>query len=339
MIFHDAELYNIEEMIPAHGAKGWNLSRYPASVRQGLDDPAAEAPLFCAGAEIRFAIRSGSARITLARDASSPVNEIGICEVWYGPFQGDWQFSPRFALPSGGVIEVTMPDDIDELAALAKKSGSSWDPRLVRVMLPYDFTCRLVDVEGDIAPPRGDQAPRKKLLAYGSSITHGGSAVRPTETWARRTADVLGMDLINLGLAGKCRLDSAVAEWIAARTDWDVATLELGINLITEMDAADFAARAKRFVAIVGERRPDARIVCVDQFTNGFDVRGESKVTAYRNAVADAVRACPSRNVTYVNGSEFLDPVADLCQGLIHPSARGHEVIGRKMAAIVGALA
>jgi lysophospholipase L1-like esterase len=335
MLFKSAELYNIAETVVSPGRQGWALCRYPSSVRERLDNPSIESPFFCAGTEIRFNIKSGSARIMLARDASSPVNATGICEVWFGPFQGDWQYSPRFAYPDGGNIEINQPDDIDELVALAKKANSPWDPRLVRLFLPYDYSCRLIDIEGDIAPPRPEQSPQKRILAYGSSITHGGSAVRPSEPWARRAADALGMDLINLGLAGTCRLEPAVAEWIAARRDWEVATLELGINLITQMDAAEFAERARRFLAIVGERRPDALIFCVDQFTNCFDVRHDAKIVAYRKAITEAVNVASSHNIKYVNGSDFLDPVSDLCQGLIHPSARGHEVIGKKMAEII----
>jgi hypothetical protein len=338
MEFKNVELYNIAETIPCEEKGGWFLSRYPLKISDKLE-LTFPAHLFCAGAEIRFNIESGTARLLLCRDASAPVNSIGICEVWFGPFQGDWQVSPRFISPEGNWIEVTLPANMDELVSAAEASGCPWDPRLARVILPYDFTCRLVEVQGHLSPPRPGQSPERKMLSYGSSITHGGSAVRPTETWAMRLADSLGADLINLGLAGNCRLEPVVAEWIAERRDWDFATLELGINLIGEMEAPEFAARADRFLAILARARPEARLFCIDLFTNGADLRDDEKFAAYRRAVKAAVEKSGSKRIVYLDGRKLLDPVRGLCESLLHPAARGHEEIARKLAEIISSTA
>lgn len=335
MIYKNVELYNVEQVLPVEGKEGLSLSRYPQAVRQRLEEtfPADE---FCAGAEIRFNIESGTARVRLARDAGAPVNAIGVCEVWFGPYQGDWQSSPRFILPEAAWIEIRPPEGMDELSRLAAASGNPWDPRLVRLILPYDFSCRLLDVEGDLSPPRAGQSPAGKLLAYGSSITHGGSALRPTESWAMRLSGALGLDLINLGLAGNARLEPEVAEWIAKRDDWSIATLELGINLINKMEAPEFAARADRFLSIIGRARPEARIYCIDLFTNGLDFRGDERIAAYRRAVKAAVASSGSRRMVHVDARDFLDPAGGLCEGLIHPSASGHQAIAEKLAALIG---
>ncbi len=337
MIHGNVELHNVEDAVRRPGAEGASLCRYPERVRALLDDPAVEAPFFCAGAEIRFNIRSGKARFLLARDAAAPVNEIGIAEIWFGSFQGDWRVSPRFVDPEGTWIEVSMPSDVEALVRAAEASGSPWDPRLVRLVLPYDYVCRLVRIEGDLEPPRPGQCPPRRFLAYGSSITHGGTAVRPTETWAMRVAQALGIDLVNLGLAGNCRLEPGIAEWIAERRDWAFATLELGINLIDRMEAPEFAARADRFLRILGRARPEAQIFCIDLFTNGRDLAGDDRIAAYRNAVRDAVASSGSDRIVYVNGKDFLDPAIGLCEGLLHPSSRGHEEIARKLAVIIRA--
>jgi hypothetical protein len=336
MIYKGVELHGIAEILPDQGKPGFLLSRYPLRVvdHMELNFPA---HCFCAGAEIRFNISGGKAGFFLARDADAPVNAIGICEVWFGPFQGDWERSPRFITPEGNWIEVSLPKNIDELVAAAAASGSPWDPRLARLVLPYDFSCRLVEIRGEVAPPRPEQSPKKKMLAYGSSITHGGSAVRPTESWAMRLADSLGIDLINLGLAGNCRLEPAVAEMIAERMDWDFAIFELGINLIDTMEPAEFAARAERFLAVMGRIRPEARIYCIDLFSNGADLRDDEKFTAFRRAVRTAVEKSGSKRIVHLDGRRLLDPVRGLCDSLLHPSARGHEEIARKLFAIIAA--
>jgi lysophospholipase L1-like esterase len=334
MMYKNVELHGIEDMRPCPNGEGWLLSRYPERIRETLDAPSIESPFFCAGAEMRFNIESGKARVRLARHAAGPVNAIGIAEVWFGSFQGDWRASPRLITPQGDWFEISSPDGMAELVSAA--GGSCWDPRLVRVILPYDFSCSLIDVQGDLSPPRPGQAPAKKILCYGSSITHGGSAVRPSESWAMRVAESADADLINLGLAGNARLEPGVAEWIAQRRDWDIAILELGINLIDTMGAEEFSARAHRFLSIIGKARPDSRVYCIDLFSNGLDLRNDRKIQAYRAAVKAAAGASGARNMTHIDGRSLLDPARGLCEGLLHPSARGHEEIARRLAAIIG---
>jgi hypothetical protein len=336
MIFKNVELYNIEATCDTEGKEGVALSRYPERIRRKLE---AKFPseLFCAGSEIRFNLEGGPARILLARDASGPISPQGICEVWFGPFQGDWQVSPRFISPEPAWIEIALPSNIDELVRAAEGAGSPWDPRLCRLILPYDFSCRLIDIQGPVSPPRAGQSPSRKLLAYGSSITHGGSAVRPTESWAMRLADSLGLDLINLGLAGNCRLEPAVAEWIAERRDWELGILELGINLIGEMEAPEFAARSDKFLSILAAARPEARIFCIDLFSNGADLKEDGKFASFRRAVKEAVAESGSKRISHIDGRSLLDPVRGLCESLLHPSARGHEEIAGKLARIVSA--
>jgi hypothetical protein len=107
---------------------------------------------------------------------------------------------------------------------------------LVRVILPYDWPTELVDITGEIDPPRAEQTPAIRLLAYGSSNTHGGGAVRSTESYAMLTAARLGFDLINLGFAGSAQMELEMAHFIAQDLDWDIASLD-GQVLFTIQDA------------------------------------------------------------------------------------------------------
>jgi lysophospholipase L1-like esterase len=338
MLHRSIEFHGIEELVPS--GEGLRLCRYPAQVRARLDDPACEAPFYCAGAELRMRLGSGGARIRLKRDAQTGVNPIGIAEVLYGSFHGDWRSSPRFVTTAGDWIELRPPEGLEDLKRLARESGDPWDPGLCRLILPYDFGCRFVDAEGDIAPPEAGQAPARRLLCYGSSITHGGTAVRPTETWAMRLASSLGMDLVNLGLAGKARLEPAVAEWIAARRDWDICVLELGINLIDSMSVEGFAARARDFVSIIAKARPEAPLFVIDLVPNGRDLRGDGgKIAAYRAAVAAAtavaMTTATSSRAIHVDGQSLLGPATGLCEGLLHPSPRGHEDMARRLGSVI----
>ncbi|MFR2692089.1 MAG: SGNH/GDSL hydrolase family protein [Enterocloster bolteae] len=66
-------------------------------------------------------------------------------------------------------------------------------------------------IKGDIRPPKQAGDARKRLLVYGSS-DHGGNASVPSGTYAFRLARKLGYDLINLGCAGSCQMDEAMAQ-------------------------------------------------------------------------------------------------------------------------------
>ena len=62
-----------------------------------------------------------------------------------------------------------------------------------------------------VAPPIKDVRPR--LIAYGSSITHGiggadnGCAHGPVRTWPGTAARLANVNLLNLGVGGQCHFD------------------------------------------------------------------------------------------------------------------------------------
>ncbi len=60
----------------------------------------------------------------------------------------------------------------------------------------------LYDVAGEMEPPKKEQCPRRTLLAYGSSITHGSNSLDASHSWVWQVAYRLQMDYRNLGMAG-----------------------------------------------------------------------------------------------------------------------------------------
>ncbi len=245
MIIKDVDLYNVRSLLDGDNAGAHALSRLPEDVRSRLNDAARTAALNTCGCEVRFNLEGPSATITLRRAPATGVAALGIAEVYYGPIQAPYAVSPCLIGPEPTPIVVpSLPAD-STLRMLMGRCASPFDPHLVRIILPYDAPTFLCDIAGDVSPPRAGQTPGKVYLAYGSSITHGGCAIRPTETYAMRVAAALGLDLINLGFAGSAHLDDAMAEYIAESPDWDVATLELGINVIDQWSTALVSANKR----------------------------------------------------------------------------------------------
>lgn len=80
-------------------------------------------------------------------------------------------------------------------------------------------------------PPAASEVPAIRWLAYGSSITNGASASLHLHSYVYHAARVSKMDVLNLGLSGSCFCEPEIAEYIGARDDYQVLTLEVGVNM------------------------------------------------------------------------------------------------------------
>lgn len=354
MRFGNFELHNIAELLEGDGravmpdfgdgnAAGahatdaaWNaedgegrwITRIPNEVRMRLNVSARKNALQATGAEIRFNHGSGPVRLTI-KTAQAP----SLIEIYNGDFARSWQVVGTDAT----TFEITPPANIDDLARVARDRGLPFDARLCRVLLPWRPPCRIIALEGDVSPPRAEQLPRRRLLAYGSSITHGNMTLRPSGMWAFRLAQRLGIDLVNLGFGGGAHLESAIADHIAARQDWDLMTAELGINLVNGIGAAEFARRVDDFLGRIVSALRGRSLFVIDMFAYYHDFaadRGASR--EFRTVVADAVRRIDLPNVRHVSGLDLLSRPEHLSADLLHPAPAGMEEIAAKLAGIIG---
>lgn len=336
MLYKNAELYNIRVMAPLPGG-GFRLSRIPDDLRLKINANAQNTAFYTCGCEIRFNMRLGPAKIVLRRAPGNgvPVDPAGVAEVWFGPFEGDWTICPRSIGPEPTTITINAPANLDLLRRYARENGLAYDPALVRVILPYDWYTELVDIEGEIDPPRAEQAPARKMLAYGSSITHGGGAVRPTESYAMLTASRLGMDLINLGFAGSAHMEAEMARFIAHDVDWDLATLEMGINVIGSWPVEQFRERVGVFVREIATAHPERWIFCIDLFTCVHDLNRDPMIDAYRQVVRETVEGLALSRLVYINGQTLLTGDDGLTADLVHPSSAGMQEIATRLIEVI----
>jgi lysophospholipase L1-like esterase len=336
MLYKNAELYNIRAIQPLP-QDGFRLSRVPEDVRQVLNEGAQNTAFNTCGCEIRFNLRSGAAKVTLRRTARGevPVDPSGVAEVWFGPFEGDWTICPRAIGPEPTTLTISYPGNLADLQRYAAEAGLPYDPALVRVILPYDWPTELVDIEGDIEPPRPGQFPERRILMYGSSITHGGGAVRPTESYAMLTAAQLGCDLVNLGFAGSAHMEKDLARFIADEVDWDLATLEMGINVLGAWPVEKFRERVQDFVGEIAAKHPDRPVFCIDLFTCVHDFTHNPLIEAYRAAVRETVEAIHMPKLVYINGRTLLTRLSGLTADLVHPSSEGMQEIASRLVSVL----
>ncbi len=320
MIYENVELYNVDELIEPKDREGKILTRIPNDLRITLNESARSAALYAAGCEIRFRLSGNSAKVVLKSEEKEPG---AIAEV----FQGNFHISQHSISSDATEICLSMPENIEVLDRLSKKENLPFDAKITRVILPFWPSVRLIEISGNVALPENNPIPEKKYLAYGSSITHGAWAIRPTGTYAMRTAQLLGVDLINLGFGGGAHCEKQMADYIAERKDWNFATLELGINM-RGGETEEFKKRVEYFIARITESHPDKWIFCIDLFTflPDFDFSSK-KQNEFRQIVENTVKNLNMPKLIYTNGRGILRRVTGLTSDLVHPSPEGMEEI------------
>ncbi len=277
------------------------------------------------GCELRFNLKSPEAVVTLRMDARP-----AIAELWHGPFMDrDW-FTIGLEPTTIKTVWHKRPETV---ASIAGSRPLRHDPALYRILLPWRPQVTVLDIQGEFEPPRPDQSPATKYLAYGSSITHGNTSVRPSATYASRTAQRLGVDLINLGLGGGAHLEPEMADYIAGRDDWDFATLEMGVNIVSTVPVKEFAERVDYFVSTISRSNPDRWVFCIDMFPLWVDFDQDPRLTrGYRKVVRDAVGRLNLPRLAHLDGRRLLKDLSNLTGDVVHLAPAGMEEVSVNLA-------
>jgi lysophospholipase L1-like esterase len=331
--FANVAWHNVGEIVPvpASDGGGFRLQRVPAAVREHLN-PAAQKGSACpAGVELRFNLVGAQAKVILCYvDARSAHRRTA--PVFVEVRQGDFLVRTVVLHEEWTEVLIERPKLEALLVAGAARERVGFDAGLVRVVFPHGVEVRVQAIEGDVAPPRADQVPARRLLAYGSSITQGYDSVRPGDPYPARLARMLRVDALNLGFGSGAFLEPQMADWIAARSDWDFAVLELGVNLLSRVPADEFRSRVRYFLTRIAAAHPTKRIWVVDQFLSFRDLNGSAKQAEFRTIVREVVAELALPEVRHIDGRSLLTEPTGLGADLLHPSPEGFAEIARNLA-------
>ena len=326
MIFKNFEIHNAAELVEQEdGSVSWR--RVPLSVQNALESSRPEQIAGAStGVELRFVIKGESATVRMSTLLNNP-QSFSTFHVYRGGIQGGWTDHEvhRYVTGEAQDFVIERSNHPERLRVMAERSGQAWDPEVVRVIFDRG-RYKIYDVLGDVVPPTAAQCPKKTLLAYGSSITHGSNAIDQSHAWVSVLAHNLQMDARNLGMAGSCLMEDAVAEYIAAEGEaghWDVATLELGINAL-KWEHDKFLARAEHLIREVAGRNPDKPIFVISPFYHcGDDFKEADNAKHWRVYLEQIVARLAYDNVTYINGMEVLDHMRYMSADEVHPNIYG----------------
>jgi len=192
----------------------------------------------------------------------------------------------------------------------------------------------------------GGYRTEKPVLFYGSSITQGGCASRPGNSYQAVISRMLDCDYRNLGWSGSALGEPAMAEYIAAQP-MSLCFLDYDHN---SPSAEHLAATHEPFFRIIREKNPDLPVI----FTSKTDLprsqkeqeENEAHRRIIRQTYENAVRR-GDKNVRYIDGSSVFSVLEP--QGLApdsctvdgcHPNDLGFfcmaKVFGRAIGEMLG---
>ena len=331
--FPGVALHNVAETAdPDWTDGGHHLRRIPAAVGRNLNVDARERMGHPTNCELRFVPETDDATVSVTLSAAEPT----VVRAFWGSFQDEAVYELGTAPTT---VELAVPDRIPQLAD-GVETGA-FDPRVCRLRFEPWGSVAVHDVAGSCRPPGASELPDRRYLAYGTSITEGAAASAGHLTYVSRVARRLGLDPLNLGASGSAFCEPAMAEYVANRDDWDVATLALSVNMANRgFTAAQFDERVHSFVRTVAEANPDKPVACVTLFPYHEDVVSagdRERAAAFRSSLRSAVETCETENVHLVEGPDLMDATG-LTTDILHPGDAGMEAIGTGLADVVDPL-
>lgn len=155
--------------------------------------------------------------------------------------------------------------------------------------------------EGCTLKPANDYKITKPVVFYGSSVTQGGCASRPGNTYPSQISRALDCDFINLGFAGSAKGEEEVAHYIAG-LDMTALFYDYDYNA-PSLD--HYKKTHERFFKIIREAQPELPIIMTTRpkvHLKGDEIkRVDVMLNTYNNAVEAG-----DKNVYFIKGQDLL---------------------------------
>lgn len=315
MLTHDnLAFHNVAELPPAPGG-GLHLARFPRAIW-----PHAEAPMggdtirSSNGSEIRFVTDKPRARLWLR-----PL--VGTAQLAH--YRGN-HLAGYHTLAAGQItcLDLTLPIlETNRDPAVRALGGYSPDVHRIHSIGATLAYHGFDPMGGNVRPPTPAELPRRRWLAYGSSITQSNATAHG---YVNSAAQMLQAQPYNLGMGGSCFIEPAIADFIASRDDWDFATFELGINMINpSRDNVRYAEKVNHLLDTVTARHPGKPLFAITIFDCG--TFHEKETTDWQHDAREKdtiVRAAAARfpnQVTLLEGTHIVPDLRGFQVDLLHP--------------------
>lgn len=306
--------HNVTELPPAPGG-GVQLAKFPTAAWTPIDSGLGDLMIRSAnGCEIRFASKARRVRIYL-RSLHSFADLVYL--------RGN-QIAGYERIEAGAIacLQIELPVLEPNRTAECRNHGG-FSPQIYRI---YGCSAPLAyhgveTMGGAIRPPTRDELPKRRWLAYGSSITMGASSFH---NYVNAAAQMLEADVLNLGMGGSCFIEKQIADFIAGRDDWDFASFELGVNMLNpQADNAVYEKKVNYLLDAVTARHSRKPIFLITIFNTGsFHEREFSdwqRDALEKDAILRKAAARHPGQVTLLEGRKLVPDFRGFQTDLLHP--------------------
>ncbi len=300
--------------------------RHTTGVRRLYSEPIERRRRAFSTAGVRVAFRSDTRRLRLAlrfgdgvewlRQARCDLVVNGRLEAFFGP-----------ALPEIGLRwEGTVWRD----AAARSRDFVLWLPALRQTMIE-SFE---IERGASLQPlPR-----RPRWLVLGDSITQGYVTAHPSQGYAARAAEALGMEHVNAAVGGGVA-DPALAE-LARGLPSELATVALGVNDYARgIDLDAFGRNVFNLLAGLRDALPDARILWITPIPYVGHMRRRNKAGRFLGDYAAVIGEQAARvpRIEVLDGTPLLPEHSRWFVDNCHPNDRGHALYAQNLIAALKA--
>lgn len=144
------------------------------------------------------------------------------------------------------------------------------------------------------------------VVYYGSSITQGGCASRPGNSYQQMISRRLGCDYVNLGWSGSARGEKTMAEYIAG-LKMSVFVYDYDHNAPT---AEHLAATHKPMLDIIRAAHPELPVILLSRPTKKLTADTNRRFDIIK-ATYDAAIAEGDKNIYLIDGRKIFDGICD----------------------------
>jgi hypothetical protein len=299
----------------AAGLQPWRL---PVAERDLFEPSVVNKASMPAGVRLRFISDTASVRLEIVPSGVEPDPP------WVFDLLVDGELHQRVAPPA----------DADSIGFADLPGGE----HRLELYLPSQYApviIRTLKVDAG-STVQGWRDERRRIVLYGSSITHCRHAVGPTETWPALVARQFDLNLTCLGYGGDCHMDPMVGRMIRDLPA-DYIGLKIGINMMGAVSASDrtFRALAIGMIQTIREGHPHTPLAVVSSICHPPNETTQNaagmtlQLMRQRLAEAcDVLRAHGDDNLHYADGLSVMGPddVGLYIDG-IHPSAEGYRFL------------
>lgn len=171
------------------------------------------------------------------------------------------------------------------------------------------------------------------VVYYGSSITQGGCASRPGNSYQAMISRRFDCDYLNLGFSGSARGETVIAEYIAT-LDMSIFVYDYDHNA---PNTEHLAATHKPMFDIIRKANPELPVVMVSRPNNCGGIEDTNRRFEIIKATYDAAVAAGDKNVYLVDGRHIMDGIAD-SDGTVdgcHPNDLGFYCMAQRIGEVL----